>query len=164
MSTDHTKSILTCIHTNTHTHTHTLSKSEGVQEQEKTLSELQSEIMKVFVAAGFPEPSHPDALEMLVDIEHKLGELLKLKEHIPAEWIAEQEKLREKERRDQARRKNAQLLKEEQEMRSRKAQNRSIDVVKKKVQCVCVCVCVCYSDQFTLCAFVCVPIYPSVSR
>ena len=108
-------------------------KHQGVQEQERTLSELNKKVAEVYRAIFGEADSSLGTLQMLTNIEAKLEELLSIIASMPPAEVEAAEKQKEKERRQRVRELKAAQAAAAQEERIRRSIRRSQEPVKKRV-------------------------------
>lgn len=108
-------------------------KHQGVQAQEKTLSELNKKVAEVYRAIFGEADTSLGTLQMLTNIEAKLEELLSVIGAMPPGEVEAAEKQKEKERRTRVRELKAEQAQAAQEERIQRSIRRSQEPVKKRV-------------------------------
>ncbi|KIY99393.1 Coiled-coil domain-containing protein 37 [Monoraphidium neglectum] len=97
-----------------------------------TLDELGSKVAEVYGRCGFDPDASLTMLQMLTSMEVRLQECLAQVEPMPAEWVADVERSREKERRQVAREEKLRTQTEDHEARVQRALERAAAPVFKK--------------------------------
>jgi len=107
-------------------------KNTGVQQQERTLEELNKKVAEVYRAIFSEADNSLGTLQMLTNIEARLEELLAIIDAMPREEVEAAEKQKEKERRQRVREaKQAQAAKQQEE-RIQRSIRRSQEPVKRR--------------------------------
>ncbi|KAG6548583.1 hypothetical protein Mapa_010072 [Marchantia paleacea] len=98
-----------------------------------SLEQLTRKVVEVYARAGLDSDASLSTLQMLTNLEAKLEENLLAIDHIPPEYVEQQERIREKERRLKVRQQKLELLRQEHEARRLRSLERARAPIFKRV-------------------------------
>ncbi|BBM97952.1 cilia- and flagella-associated protein 100 [Marchantia polymorpha subsp. ruderalis] len=98
-----------------------------------SLEQLTRKVVEVYARAGLDSDASLSTLQMLTNLEAKLEENLLGIDHIPPEYVEQQERIREKERRLKVRQQKLELLRQEHEARRLRSLERARAPIFKRV-------------------------------
>ncbi|KAL2652231.1 hypothetical protein R1flu_020359 [Riccia fluitans] len=98
-----------------------------------SLEQLTRRVLEVYARVALDSDASLTTIQLLTNIEAKLEENLIAVEHIPPEYVEQQERIREKERRLKVRQQKLELLKQEHEARRQRSLERARAPIFKRV-------------------------------
>eukprot|EP01027_Heterolobosea_sp_BB2_P005804 GEZU01008831.1.p1 GENE.GEZU01008831.1~~GEZU01008831.1.p1 ORF type:complete len:442 (-),score=201.30 GEZU01008831.1:138-1463(-) len=104
----------------------------GGEQQEQLLKQINAKVAEIYLNSGFDNDTSIGTLTMLTNIESKLENLLSVIQTLPAEFVANTEKQKERQRRQEVREEKKEKQKRQQEIRIKRYLKRSQAPVMKK--------------------------------